>query len=54
MSNLNQVYDTVKCTKKLPFDINGITDALMADEIIPIRRIDVVNQFHLCCNFFPL
>lgn len=42
MSNLNQVYDTVKCTKKLPFDIDGITDALMAEPL----NLDIGEILH--------
>lgn len=42
MSNLNQVYDTVKCPKKLPFDIDGITDALMAEPL----KLDISEIIH--------
>lgn len=42
MSNLNQVYDATKCSKKLPFDINGITDALMAEPL----NLDISEIIH--------
>ena len=42
MSSLAVVYDETKANKRLPFDINGITDTLMA----PPHNLDISKIVH--------